>query len=477
MRMLLVSSLFVSAIGRPSDWNECSLSENSICEDVFTNCSALADAGTCFSDPALMDSNCRKSCGRCFEPLPTACDGNATCCKHPFSNSKLGCCPLGSNAVCCNDYTCCPEGTVCQDSGSGYHVQSKCIDATTGASKMDGLQICKPGAALPLAGDQKNCLIIGDSVSIGYTPFVNSLLNNTAGGCLVQHSPFAGDGGVEETAYGVQCLEYFLRSSDGDEIMKNVDLVYFNWGLHNLVPDGSAASPGQSGNQGDYLPYLEKIVDRLVQIREELGVKLLFGLTSPEMCDASQDDIVLNLNRQAAQLMARNSVPTVDMHGDVIFECGQPPQDTCLGKEGGGCPHYSGDGYKWIAENSLAPAFKSVLAADADCAVTVYDNWADEIKRDTGVIETVYGAGTFPLQKCVKKASSVKVSGKGCKAYGYTTADCSGAPSGSIDWNTQVGDYPAGIVAPASNLEKFWGCNDCAQCIRVEHDGANSVVV
>jgi len=110
---------------------------------------------------------------------------------------------------------------------------------------------------------------------------------------------------------------------------------------------------------------LEKIVQRLVAVRHQYGTKLLFGLTSPEMCDKSQDDIVVKLNAQALNLMESNNVPTVDLHGAVVGKCGEPPQAQCLGKKGGGCPHYSGDGYAWIANTTLVPAFKAQLASES----------------------------------------------------------------------------------------------------------------
>ena len=46
---------------------------------------------------------------------------------------------------------------------------------------------------------------------------------------LVQHSPLdIRDGGAEETAYGVQCLDYLLRSPQGD--LLKPDVIMFNWG-------------------------------------------------------------------------------------------------------------------------------------------------------------------------------------------------------------------------------------------------------
>ena len=48
---------------------------------------------------------------------------------------------------------------------------------------------------------------------------------------LVQHSPWdTRDGGAEETAYGVQCLKYFLRSPLG--VPLKPDVIMFNWASH-----------------------------------------------------------------------------------------------------------------------------------------------------------------------------------------------------------------------------------------------------
>ena len=77
-----------------------------------------------------------------------------------------------------------------------------------------GAQVCKTGGPLPFVADgsKKNVVIMGDSVSIGYAPFVGTALADVA---LTQHSPWGGDGGAEETEYGWRCLEYLLRAPDG----------------------------------------------------------------------------------------------------------------------------------------------------------------------------------------------------------------------------------------------------------------------
>jgi len=67
-------------------------------------------------------------------------------------------------------------------------------------------------------------LIIGDSLSIGFTPLVNTALNDVA---LTQHAPWdTSDGGAEESAYMQQCLDNWMRSPSG--IVYYPDVIYFN---------------------------------------------------------------------------------------------------------------------------------------------------------------------------------------------------------------------------------------------------------
>merc|ERR1719300_1452219 len=46
-----------------------------------------------------------------------SCEDNQTCCKLS-SDDDYGCCPLGPDAICCEDKEhCCPHGTKCDVSG------------------------------------------------------------------------------------------------------------------------------------------------------------------------------------------------------------------------------------------------------------------------------------------------------------------------------------------------------------------------
>ena len=150
------------------------------------------------------------------------CGLGSTVCTAAYSGNGLGCCPY-DGAVCCpNGQTCCPAGASCNDTGK-YLTQ--CIPHGGTTPSTAGVSVCKPGAAVPASKSLPNVLIIGDSVSIGYTPPVAADMAKVA---LVQHSPWdTRDGGAEETAYGVQCLKYFLRSPLG--VPLKPDVIMFNW--------------------------------------------------------------------------------------------------------------------------------------------------------------------------------------------------------------------------------------------------------
>jgi len=280
------------------------------------------------------------------------------------SQGKFGCCPYAKATCCSNGYTCCPEGTVCQDSGSGWSTTTTCVDTKGTAAEPGadggGQQVCKTGGNLQFATDKKNVIILGDSVSIGYTPKVANLISDVA---LVQHSPWGGDGGAEETKYGWLCLDFLLRAPDGTP--QRPDVLFFNFGLHNL---DERRIPGQAGPIEEYAPFLEKIAEQLAALRPT--TKVIFGITTPEMCNKASDDVVVSNNKAAVDIMAKYDIPTVDLHAAIVGECGPAPNATCFGVKNCYCPHCSDVGYEWLAEHTLAPAIRAALK-DGQQQVTV----------------------------------------------------------------------------------------------------------
>ena len=111
-----------------------------------------------------------------------------TVCNAAYAVNKLGCCPYANATCCANNQACCPSGSTCFDSG----VYGTVCKPAPGASPLPpderlGKSVCKSGAALPPSKTLPNVLIIGDSVSIGYTPYVAKRMSGVA---FVQHSPY-----------------------------------------------------------------------------------------------------------------------------------------------------------------------------------------------------------------------------------------------------------------------------------------------
>lgn len=75
------------------------------------------------------------------------------------------------------------------------------------------------------------------------------------------------------------------------------------------------------------------------------------------------------MNNQAAAIMAKYNIPTVNLRQAVISQCGNPPaaKDAhfkCFNQSGCFCPHCpqaDGVGYGWLAANVIVPAITKLL--------------------------------------------------------------------------------------------------------------------
>lgn len=291
-----------------------------------TALAALLAAGAA----AQWDTVCPNAAPNTYSPWNTTrCDStDSTCCTSGFSVSKVGCCPM-PDAVCCpNGYTCCPGGSTCVPaSGSGWAEVDTCV--TPGQANTTAMSVCKPGPALPFDKVRKNVVVIGDSLSIGYTPVLASNLSDIA---LVQHAPWdTSDGGAEETTYGLRCLKSFLASPSGMDYA--ADLITFNWGMHD-GPMGNNTVPGQNAPPTNYTAELTQIASELVAYAAPRGTKLLFVTTTAYVCSAASNGCVQTLNNQARAIMATFGIPVVDTYTAVVDFCGGPgalPNAKCAG--------------------------------------------------------------------------------------------------------------------------------------------------
>mmetsp|Transcript_25527 Transcript_25527/g.50266 ORF Transcript_25527/g.50266 Transcript_25527/m.50266 type:complete len:344 (-) Transcript_25527:103-1134(-) len=119
---------------------------------------------------------------------------------------------------------------------------------------------CSPGPPLEPSSTLPNCLIIGDSVSIQYTSTVAKLLKTT---CQVQHAPWVGGGSANNAANGLYNLQNcrWLRTALRPDIPVKWDIIQFNFGLHDLTK----ADPAQPELLDLYEAQLENITQLLLE--------------------------------------------------------------------------------------------------------------------------------------------------------------------------------------------------------------------
>lgn len=148
----------------------------------------------------------------------------------------------------------------------------------------------------------KQVLIIGDSISIGYTPFVEKSL---APGVAVFHNP--GNGG--STVRGVENIEKWLDN-------KEWDVIVFNFGLHDLVHKDENNKYDVNGKVSvtpeEYGKNLEIIVAKL----RETTAKLLFVTTTmvPENSSGRFPEDPEKYNQVARKVMQKNNIEVVDLY-------------------------------------------------------------------------------------------------------------------------------------------------------------------
>lgn len=179
-------------------------------------------------------------------------------------------------------------------------------------------------------------LILGDSISLGYTLPVRSRLAGQAN----VHRPAENCG---ETARGVKSLDKWL--GDG-----KWDVIHFNFGLHDLKYLDAAGKyvPPEQGRQvasvADYERNLRELVARL----QKTGAKLVFATTTPvpaaTLGRVEHDEI--RYNEAAVRVMRELGVAVDDLHALVV-----PRQDKIqLPKN----VHFTKDGYDQLADRVVA---------------------------------------------------------------------------------------------------------------------------
>ncbi len=179
-------------------------------------------------------------------------------------------------------------------------------------------------------------LIIGDSISIGYTPFVKKYFKNDA---LIMHN----EGNAQHTGNGLVNIKKWIGNGDWD-------IIQFNWGLWDLCfrhPDSKVQGNRDKVN-GTVTYTVEeytKNLDSLVTIIEQnTKAKLIFVTTSyvPKYEAGRFEADVQKYNTAAKKIMKKHGIELNEIYDKTI------PIHNAYGI-GADDVHYSDTGYEKLS--------------------------------------------------------------------------------------------------------------------------------
>lgn len=183
-------------------------------------------------------------------------------------------------------------------------------------------------------------LLIGDSISMGYTLDVREMLKGKAN---VHRIPTNGG----PTSRGITEIPKWL----GD---KEWDVIHFNWGLHDLkfITDDPSKrvdpkSPGAHWQVS--LEDYEKNLASLVKTMQATGAKLIWCNTTPVPKGSEPQGRIegeeQKFNAAAARVMTAAGIPTNDLRTHALARPElQLPANV----------HYTPEGYRYLAEKVAA---------------------------------------------------------------------------------------------------------------------------
>ncbi len=143
---------------------------------------------------------------------------------------------------------------------------------TSAVRKFCGPRMKQPAMAFVESKPElPNVLIIGTSISIGYTPFVREILTGVANVYRIPENS-------NSTAFSIPKMDFWL----GD--MK-WDVIHVNWGLHDLKY--TLGDKAQDVPPAEYKANLRKLFTRM----QATGAKIIWANTSyyPEKCTPRRD--------------------------------------------------------------------------------------------------------------------------------------------------------------------------------------------
>ncbi len=169
-------------------------------------------------------------------------------------------------------------------------------------------------AMLKLVAPEKlpRVLLIGDSISMGYTPFVQEQLKEC---CVVRPTSEQGKMiNCQGTTFGVKHIDNWLITLGG-----NWDLIHFNFGLHDLKHVDAAGK--NSMNPDDPLQASPEVYEQqlreIVRKLKATGANLIFATTTPVPVGVQplrEVEAPARYNEIARKVMAENNIPVNDLY-------------------------------------------------------------------------------------------------------------------------------------------------------------------
>lgn len=224
-------------------------------------------------------------------------------------------------------------------------------------------------------------LLIGDSISKGYREMVSDELMDMA-------DVYYPD---EITTYSTCILRYIHEIAEKLSIGSNLDIVYFNVGLWDVLRiDGDEPLVSKT----EYKNNLQRIIRRMRVLFP--NARIIFATITPVLEELAKYEFLrLNedidaYNKAACEVMRQNNVLIHDLH-QIAYEN--------LGGDYIDFTHFSENGYHILADKITAYIL-SQLPGDAERVNAQESDMADErIRNDMGLLRqrriVIYGAGDY----------------------------------------------------------------------------------
>jgi acyl-CoA thioesterase-1 len=195
-------------------------------------------------------------------------------------------------------------------------------------------------------------LLLGDSISMGYTPFVQKALEGKA----VVQRPMK-DGKPENcsgTTFGVEKIDEWLAMDGG-----KWDVIHFNFGLHDLKREnketGKASNDPADPHQAEPEKYRENLKAIVAKLKAS-GAKLIYATTTPvpegKMSPHRDPADVVAYNRIALAIMEENGIPVDDLYAAVLPKLAELQQPSNV--------HFKPAGSEFLAAQVVASLEKAL---------------------------------------------------------------------------------------------------------------------